>query len=431
MLILRGYSTPDREVLEAAFKISDKPDKHARLEIVSRVSMNEKQVQIWFQNKRQDQRRKSRPYTYTDMDLVPGCVTNPPTHRRAASSGDLSMYHLLPHAAPPSLSSPEQPAAVPPSSYPQAVLSSDELENTSAPSQELGTDSAAEQPAERIGHHGPSRSFAGPVGYVSNRWNAASSFPPTPHLGSDDPFRRRSFPPTHSAPMCPGPAGSPLELQPAQLRLSMSLEGKAEVVVPSPPRASVGPPPSEPLQPIRRPELQPSRSESRISLPSLSEVFSSTPTSSTPPLPPRLSRGRSRDVHAWESICDSDNCDDALTAQAKHESSGSATAQISLIRSMSTSSANWPREKRSAPSTLPRPGEGKRPRLSRAHSSAARMEAPTVLGPSHRQNSSNLQRVSCAVTDKRHPTPTLPPNAPSSGPKMTTPKKKPQPRPLR
>ncbi|KAI7575296.1 hypothetical protein KC343_g22715, partial [Hortaea werneckii] len=48
-------------VLEAAYKRDPKPDKNARLDIVNQVSMGEKEVQIWFQNRRQSSRRKSRP----------------------------------------------------------------------------------------------------------------------------------------------------------------------------------------------------------------------------------------------------------------------------------------------------------------------------------------------------------------------------------
>lgn len=54
----------------------------------------------------------------------------------------------------------------------------------------------------------------------------------------------------------------------------------------------------------------------------------------TKALPPRLVRGRSRDVQAWESCAESDRKDE-LTAQAEYESNGSAIAAISLLRSAS------------------------------------------------------------------------------------------------
>ncbi|KAL2127930.1 hypothetical protein VTI74DRAFT_9955 [Chaetomium olivicolor] len=395
--------TEDREVLEAYFAVSDKPDKKTRLEIVNKVNMTEKQVQIWFQNRRQEQRRKLRPFTQVELQ---DCVIGAIPRSQVAPSDDYAM-HLVPHGAPPApnMLPLERPAAVLPSPSPPSVHSGDELEKTPASSQELGRDSAPEPHttapalAGKIGGHAPSRSFAGPVGYVSNRWNAASSFHAPPYSGRDDPFRRRSYPSPYPASTAPGAAVPPTSSQPAQLRLSMSLEGKAEVVVPSPPRPSTGPPPSDPIQPIRRPELQSSCSESRPSLPPMSEFLSSALPQKNSALPPRYGRGRSRDVYAWEFCCDSENCDDPLTAHAKHESSGSATAQISLIRSMSASSNGSSREKRVASSTLSRPGEGKRPRLSRSESSMARMETTAVLGASHRHNS-NLQRAAVAPADK-------------------------------
>lgn len=39
-------STKDKMILEEAYSINPKPDKQARLEIVNRVSLNEKEVQV-------------------------------------------------------------------------------------------------------------------------------------------------------------------------------------------------------------------------------------------------------------------------------------------------------------------------------------------------------------------------------------------------
>lgn len=38
--------TQDKAILEAAYNANPKPDKAARLDIVSRVSLNEKEVQV-------------------------------------------------------------------------------------------------------------------------------------------------------------------------------------------------------------------------------------------------------------------------------------------------------------------------------------------------------------------------------------------------
>ncbi|KAJ5577565.1 Homeodomain [Penicillium hispanicum] len=57
----RRTSPEDHAILEAEYQTNPKPDKVARANIVSRVSLGEKEVQIWFQNRRQNDRRKSKP----------------------------------------------------------------------------------------------------------------------------------------------------------------------------------------------------------------------------------------------------------------------------------------------------------------------------------------------------------------------------------
>lgn len=46
MLISHVCRAKDKSVLEAAYHANPKPDKAARLEIVNRVSLNEKEVQV-------------------------------------------------------------------------------------------------------------------------------------------------------------------------------------------------------------------------------------------------------------------------------------------------------------------------------------------------------------------------------------------------
>ncbi|EKV06985.1 Homeobox transcription factor, putative [Penicillium digitatum] len=57
----RRTSPEDHAVLESEYQQNSKPDKAARTSIVNRVSLGEKEVQIWFQNRRQNDRRKSKP----------------------------------------------------------------------------------------------------------------------------------------------------------------------------------------------------------------------------------------------------------------------------------------------------------------------------------------------------------------------------------
>lgn len=154
----------------------------------------------------------------------------------------------------------------------------------------------------------------------------------------------------------------------------------------SPPRAVQPPMPLDlaTLPPVRAPRsLQRSRSAlPGITLPPISSL--------TAGLPPQLPRGRSRDVSAWESCCDSDTRDE-LTKLAENESSGSAVAAISLLRSSSQTSSlanlvhghvpntgNILRpnsSKRNAAPTSRRDTLHKKPKLARSSSSVARLQS--------------------------------------------------------
>lgn len=305
-----------------------------------------------------------------------------------------------------------------------------ELTHDRSAASESGATAAAQTPS------GP-RSFSSSmssVGYLANRWNMHSSFStpsslsggngPSPNGDNsrDEPVRLEPFVrPSSSAPVLPPPSQQQhLPAQQAQqrpFRLSLSLEGKAEVIAgqsPSPPRRLPPPNPtvdisrrvgssssngSDSMLPslpaIRRSGL--SRSQSALpslglTLPPISSLTNSLESGSAPPPipqpshPPRLLRGRSRDVHAWESVCDADTrVDDELSAHAEQEASGSAIAAISLLRSTSSISnssmtsnssvlqPNGHKRNVSSRSGIPRPGM-KRAKLGRALSSVARMQ---------------------------------------------------------
>lgn len=49
----RRTSPQDHALLEAAYQRNSKPDKNERLELVSQIALDEKEVQIWLQNRRQ------------------------------------------------------------------------------------------------------------------------------------------------------------------------------------------------------------------------------------------------------------------------------------------------------------------------------------------------------------------------------------------
>ncbi|KAL2370800.1 homeobox transcription factor [Blastomyces gilchristii SLH14081] len=63
----RRTSPDDQKILEAEYQRNPKPDRATRAEIVNSVSLGEKEVQIWFQNRRQNDRRRSKPLNQEDL----------------------------------------------------------------------------------------------------------------------------------------------------------------------------------------------------------------------------------------------------------------------------------------------------------------------------------------------------------------------------
>ncbi|KAK0657516.1 hypothetical protein B0T16DRAFT_61944 [Cercophora newfieldiana] len=393
----------DKAILEEAYAANPKPDKAARLAIVNRVSLNEKEVQIWFQNRRQNDRRKSRPLSpqeiaalqYGRMQIL---SSDPLSHNSSFSSDNA-------HTSPvQNMSRLDQGVASPPHSDPASSSSCDETHTSPCVPREARRDESARrgQVANSAGlgpeviENAPklSQSLSSSASYPSGTWNRTSSFSTPSTLGrrGEDSFNLEPFVPSScspsrsSRPILPPPSQ---ESNSSKFRLSLSLEGKAEVVPSSsPPHPVAAPPSAEDLQslgPGRRLSLQRSHSASSpITLPPISVLTNSLVSPASGPLPPRLTRGRSRDPHAWEYACDSENRDDFLTVQAKHESSGSAIAAISLLRSTSSSGSplqpsSSAKRNAAASRAAPRSGLAKKPKLSRALSSAAKLQSNLSL----------------------------------------------------
>ena len=181
-----------------------------------------------------------------------------------------------------------------------------------------------------------------------------------------------------------------LKRTPSIVRLSLSLEGKAEVTTrtgntPSPPRSQ--PTPASGGSP--RPKAGFQRSYSAVELTCRSEQ-----RTSLAPFPRRPATGRSRDSRTWEFYCDSD-ARNALTEQAEREERGSATAAISLIRSCNqnkkvmTPNLNKRNANDQKPTCTKRLKAGgqndTKPKLARATSSIARLQTTTTIAQRHEQ----------------------------------------------
>ncbi|KAK8033117.1 homeobox transcription factor [Apiospora marii] len=414
----------DKTILENAYSTNPKPDKAARLDIVNRVTLNEKEVQIWFQNRRQNDRRKSRPLSPQEIAAlryggpIAGLANdslsfgNAPSmaddsfdtrpaelDQRApspASVGTMHSFRLSPSAAKPSAtehSNPERRASESGVSPPHSIF--------------------AVKPKE--GAQSFSQSLPNSVGYLSNRWNTSASFssPSTLDRPGEESFRIDSFPPSTGSTVDNSPASIlPPPSSSSQFRLSLSLEGKAELVSsqPSPPRPTQAHMPSDAtkLPPVRAPRIL---QRSRTSLPGITLPPISTLTAS---LPAQLARGRSRDVHAWESCCDAETRDE-LTQQAENESSGSAVAAISLLRSSSQTSGGLSSllnavAQAANGSVQPNPGKrnappsrrssiSKKPKLGRTSSSIARNQSLPPSQDTPQPLTDSLDKPERAVTE--------------------------------
>ncbi|KHN95321.1 homeobox transcription factor [Metarhizium album ARSEF 1941] len=371
----------DKMILEEAYRSNPKPDKQARQEIVDRVSLNEKEVQIWFQNRRQNDRRRSRPLSPEELaalrfggmhhvassDPVTSRIdsdrcfpsSDPESSRPAADHQGSPSPPFATARTRPELKRSHSDAAI---VTPRSGGMGRHTDVLPPQSQEVPL-SQRSQDAESRGHF-----FSSSVGYLANRWNLGASFssPSTLGRGRDDSSRLESL----SSPASSNKTRSQSKSR-SSVRLSLSLEGKAELIShhASPTRPATPMTPSiDPCGPQPRQRTGLSRSHSAlpsITLPPISALTNS--------LPPRLARGRSRDVQAWESCADSERRDE-LTAQAENESNGSAIAAISLLRSASgilQSSST----KRNAPLSRPQQQrQSKKARLSRTTSTSARLE---------------------------------------------------------
>ena len=182
-----------------------------------------------------------------------------------------------------------------------------------------------------------------------------------------------------------GPADT-LKQTSSHVRLSMSIDGKAEVTTrtgstPSPPRSQ---PVSTTMNPVPRSKTGLQRSYSALE-PGNKSCSDIMPV----PYARRSMTGRSRDARTWEFYCDSD-ARNALTEQAEREERGSATAVIGLIRSCSNSSKLLTPNPNKRNAHSQKPDSTKRlkadfqksgkPKLARATSSVARLQTANSNG---------------------------------------------------
>ncbi|GAB7365951.1 hypothetical protein MBLNU230_g7279t1 [Neophaeotheca triangularis] len=326
-------SPEDQAVLEAAYKRDPKPDRAARLEIVDQVALGEKEVQIWFQNRRQSSRRKARP-------LLPHEIAQYQFGRSSFGSGDdselrssldASGVEVLRQTDADGLSEREKKATL--------EKTTSELQAPhAAPSADMVGDRARavlREAEERVAYEPPTSSFPAPsnsheMGYLSNRRSGSffrsSQNEPLPAVES-------TIPPTTTPPS----AAPPRSLRRvASVHLAMDSEGKAVVSTkdstdPSPPRAAQLPPSAF--------GLSTGSNQSGTSSLNFRQSLDSTTSANAQKKLRRSASGRSRDSRTWEFWCDKDARLEAEKAEKEAVSSqptqNDAAEAIGLMRSNS------------------------------------------------------------------------------------------------
>ncbi|KAI1613295.1 hypothetical protein EDD37DRAFT_343272 [Exophiala viscosa] len=375
-------SPQDHAVLETAYLNNSKPDKGERAQIVSLVNMTEKEVQIWFQNRRQNDRRRSKPlqphelvahlHTRTASPIQvqptppslegvqPASFLRPALVRaqsdviaRPASRAS-SIHDLLnPTSSSPSISSQEAvhdsqdtaEKSTPPSSFEDHTT----VTPTEDRAQEVDADLSRIQGEEEM---------------ANSEHGSARKRDHDEMTGADTKGVDATGDPTKA----PARVKEPLARSSSTVRLAMTVDGAVKVrtndePTPSPEKPRTAPPSSQV-------KTKSALARSKSAMNSV-EVF----RESSQGAQSKAGFGRSRDARTWEFYCDS-NAKDALSTQAEAETTGSAVGAINLLRTNSLKS----RTKALSPSVtktnsrLAPSSKDDKPKLSRAKSSLGRLQ---------------------------------------------------------
>ncbi|CAO2651964.1 Nn.00g002470.m01.CDS01 [Neocucurbitaria sp. VM-36] len=344
----RRTSKEDEDILKAEYLKNPKPDKAARLEIVSKVALGEKEVQIWFQNKRQNDRRRSRPLDSSSGASLMSSSSNmsdPPTEDETAVRDiENALERTEPDECP--KSDPPEQAATPESTSDETTLDShhEDATETATSEHQVNLEAVVEPstepevadvvPIESSNFQQPAPSSQGTsqprTSWISNRRSASFvrygedyapeviTFPNAPSKPTESPdtakSSSRSLKRTHSF-----------------VRISTNEDGTARIVTdldktPSPPHTKTNPSTfSRAAASLRR----------SYSVAGLNDRLAAAARGEPSPKMPRTSSntGRSRDSRAWEFWCDPDSrSSTSLTTRAEQEGSGSAADAIGILR---------------------------------------------------------------------------------------------------
>ncbi|KAI9678030.1 MAG: hypothetical protein M1817_005974 [Caeruleum heppii] len=390
------------------------------MSIVSRVALSEKEVQIWFQNRRQNSRRRSKPISPHDVSPALSSSQSSMSLRHLHSSDDkeaspASVIDSEP-IAPATDAEPEDIAIPDMSAKERSYNTNDEVEsqesnmqapcpqkstvelriakspdnlsNTTSlkPSQSprydrltaplLPVPSGTKPPGDDDSTLKSTLPTTNIVGYISNRRSAqtmTAALPMSAKTKSSQPLvpTARNEPQKSLLPRIP----VLMKRSSSMIRLALSLEGKAEVVTGD--GASI---PHDQINYSRRISGRAGCLQRSQSLAEYTSYVAPDTGKTMMPLPRRSLSGRSRDSRTWQFYCDSD-ARNALSAKAEQEQSGSAVGAIELLR---TRCINIMPAKKKRDAEAGKPDVTKRvkatatrterPKLGRASSSLARLQ---------------------------------------------------------
>ncbi|KAH9866099.1 hypothetical protein J1614_008663 [Plenodomus biglobosus] len=342
-------SKEDEDILKAEYLRNPKPDKTARLEIVRKVALGEKEVQIWFQNKRQNDRRRSRPLepsSTASLMSSSSTMSDPPTEdetivRPIDNNPDQHEPEVCPKSDPPERAlTPELTSdeTIPDLHTDDATeLVRTESQTTSDPAVEPSTEpQAAEIDATEPSNTQqavPSSQGAtqARTSWISNRRSASFVRYSEDYTSEVITFPNAPTKPTESSPVMASSATRSLKRKHSFVRLSTNEDGTARIVTdldktPSPPHIKTTPTSfSRAAAGLRR----------SYSAAGFNEQLAAAARGEPSPKIPRTSSsiGRSRDSRAWEFWCDPDSrSTTSLTTRAEQEGSGSAADAIGILR---------------------------------------------------------------------------------------------------